>query len=141
MRGVDILLLVEDEETPDTFVAVGGQRNATLSETVETIDETSKDSNGWYEYEYGISGWTISFDGVYIENEVGFELLKNAMRKKKKIRVRLQEGENGVIEEGQALVISKDLEAPYDAEVTYSGELQGTGPLGATEQRSNKENN
>lgn len=130
MRGVDILLLVEDQATPDTFIAVGGQRNATLSETVDTIDNTSKDSGGWYEYDYGLAGWTISFDGVYIRDEEGYNLLKTAMREKRKIKVRIQEGENGVIEEGEALVTSRDLEAPYDSEVTYSGELQGTGPLG-----------
>jgi TP901-1 family phage major tail protein len=129
MRGVDILLLVEDEATPGTFIAVGGQRNATLSESAETIDETSKDSNGNYEYDYGLGGWTISYDGVYISNEAGYIALKNAMRQKKKVKVRVQEGATGPIEEGMALVTSRELEAPYDAEATYSGELQGTGAL------------
>lgn len=130
MRGVDILLLVEDEEQSTeqekVFVSVGGQRNASFSETADTMDMTSKDSNGFYEYDYALGGWTISFDGVYVHNEKGFNLLKKAMRNKKKIVVRLQEP-GGVLEEGQALVISRDLEAPYDSEATYSGELQGTG--------------
>lgn len=127
MRGVDFLLMVE-AETEGTFIAVGGQRNATLNETVETIDITSKESNGWSEFDYGLGSWTISFDGVHIKNENGFNLLKTAMRNKKKVKVRIMENED-TIEEGEALLTSRDLEAPYDAEATYSGELQGTGPL------------
>lgn len=130
MRGVDILLLVEETPATETedaiYTAVGGQRNASFSETAETLDETSKDSNGFYEYDYGLGGWSISFDGVFIPNETGFNLLKTAMREKKKIKVRMQEP-NGILEEGETLVISRDLEAPYDSEATYSGELQGTG--------------
>lgn len=132
MRGVDILLLVEDPATPGTYITVGGQRGATLSESAETIDETSKDSNGFYEYDYGLGGWNISFDGVYIGDEAGYLALKDAMRAKEKILVRIQEGTSGPVESGTALVTSKDLEAPYDAEATYSGELQGTGQLTTT---------
>lgn len=132
MRGVDILLLVqtgEDGTTGDPiYTAVGGQRNATLSESAETIDTTSKDSNGNYEYDYGLGGWSISFDGVYVTGEAAYAALKTAMRNKEKIKVRIQEN-GGSIEEGMALVTSRDLEAPYDAEATYSGELQGTGAL------------
>lgn len=128
MRGVDILLLVEDETTPGTFIAVGGQRSASLSESADTIDITSKSSGGSYEYDYGLDGWSISFDGVYIPNESGYNLLKAAMREKKTIKVRITEGD-GTLEEGTALVTSRDLEAPYDGEATYSGELQGTGKL------------
>lgn len=131
MRGVDILLLVEDPVTSGTYIAVGGQRNASLSETADTIDTTSKDSNGMYEYDYGLGGWTISFDGVYVNGEAAYTALKTAMRNKEKIKVRIQES-GGQIEEGTALITSRDLEAPYDAEATYSGELQGTGALTTT---------
>lgn len=127
MRGVDILVEVESEEEGQ-FVTVGGQRGATLNETVETVDVTSKDSGGAYEYDYGFFGWTISADGLYVKNDEGYELLKQAMRQKKKVKVQIKE-EGTATETGEALVISRDLEGPYDGEVTYTIELQGTGNL------------
>jgi len=126
-KGVDILILVDTgtEGTPQ-WTPVGGQRGATLSESRETIDVTHKASGGYKEYEYGIGEWTISCDGVYIPDDIAYKALQDALRQKKKIKVRWQEGGNDTFE-GTALVISRDLEGPYDGESTYSMELQGTG--------------
>lgn len=127
MRGVDILILVESA-TPGTFVAVGGQRNATFSEEMETIDITSKDGAGYTESDYGLGSWNISCDGVYILGDEQYKALKNAMRNKTKVKVKWSEtGSDGEVEEGFALVTSRELEAPFDGEVTYSVELTGTG--------------
>jgi TP901-1 family phage major tail protein len=129
MRGVDILLMVNTgTDAVPVWTAVGGQRNATLTEESETIDITSKDSNGAFEYDYGFYGWNIDGDGVYVKNDVGFQELKDAIRNKQKIKVRIQE-EGTDVEEGMALVISREFEGAYDAEVTYSVSLQGTGEL------------
>lgn len=127
MRGVDILVEVKVEGSP-TPIVVGGQRNATLSESVETIDVTSKDSGGNYEYDYGLYGWTVSADGLYIKSDAGYVALQTAMRQKKKVTLHIKENGSATYT-GEALVISRELEAPYDGEVTYSVEFQGTGAL------------
>lgn len=123
VKGVDILILVNG-------VMVGGQRSATLSESVETIETTNKLSNGFKEFEYGFGEWKVSADGVYIKDDAGYEALKNAMRNKLKVTLRIQE-EGQPVEEGQALVTSRDLEGAYDGEATYSVEFQGTGAITA----------
>jgi TP901-1 family phage major tail protein len=128
MRGVDILIKVEDPVTAGTYVTVGGQRNATLSESSETIDNTSKDSGGAYEYDYGLYGWTVSADGLYITDDAGYQELRNAMRNKNKVKIQISE-KGTATKEGEALVISSELEGPYDGEVTYSVEFQGSGNL------------
>ncbi len=126
-KGVDILILVDTSTTEiPQWTAVGGQRGATLSESVDTVDLTHKMSGGYKEYEYGLSDWSISADGVYISDDEGYEALIDAMRQKKKVKVRWQEAGTAVYE-GDCLVISRDLEGPYDSEATYSIELQGTG--------------
>jgi TP901-1 family phage major tail protein len=131
MRGVDILLMVNTgTEAIPTWTAVAGQRNATLAEESETIDITSKDSQGAFEYDYGFYGWTIDADGVYVKDDAGYQELKDAIRNKQKIKVRIQE-EGVATEEGMALVTSAEFEGSYDAEVTYSVSLQGTGKLTA----------
>ncbi len=48
------------------------------------------------------------------------------MRNKEKVTIRwTEQGDNTF--EGTALVLSRDLEGPYDGEATYSMELQGSG--------------
>jgi TP901-1 family phage major tail protein len=130
MRGVDIVIMIEDT-TPGTFVAVAGQRNATLSEERETIDITSKDStNGAQEFDYGAYTWSVSCDGVYVPTDTKYQKLRDAVRNRTKVKVRINEkGTPDKTTTGDALVTSTELEAPYDGEVTYSLELQGTGTL------------
>ncbi|PGR08517.1 hypothetical protein COA23_09045 [Priestia megaterium] len=123
VRGADILILVNN-------VVVGGQQSATISESVETVETTNKLTNGFKEFEYGFGEWKISADGIYVTGDAGFTALKNAMRSKTKVTVRIRE-EGVDVEEGTALVTSRDLEGKYDDSATYSVELQGTGALTA----------
>jgi len=137
MRGVDILIMIDKDSLASTptgvaeWVAAGGQRNATISETSEALDVTTKDGGaGSYQYEYGLYGWSISADGIYAPSEEAFSLLKQAMRQRKKVKVRISEAGTAK-EEGEALITSLDTEAPYDDSATYSMEFQGTGFLTA----------
>lgn len=124
ITGVDILILVKQAEN---YIPVGGQRGATLSESRNAVDVTSKTSPGGFEQkEYGTGTWSISCDGVYVESETAYGLLVNAMRNKDKVVVRWKEGATETFE-GSALVVSRDLEGPYDGEATYSVELEGDG--------------
>lgn len=133
VRGVDILVMIDMDQTlatptgvPD-WQAVGGQQNATFSDEVEAVDTTTKDNNdGGYDYEYGLYGWTVSCDGLYVKNNAAYGALKTAMRTRKKVKIRIQE-EGQPVEEGTALVISRELEAGYEENATYSVEFQGTG--------------
>jgi TP901-1 family phage major tail protein len=133
VKGVDILVMVDLDSVlatptgvPD-WTAVGGQQSATFSEEVEAIDTTSKDgNNGGYDYEAGLYGWTVSADGLYVKNDEAFTALKTAMRQGKKVKLRIQE-EGSPLEEGLAIVTSRELEAGYSEMATYSVEFQGIG--------------
>lgn len=127
MRGVNILLQVESKVTPETYVTVAGQRNATLSEEAEAIDITSKLSGGYVENDYGLGSWSISCDGVHVLNNASMTQLRDAMRAKEKIRARWTTSGSTEVEQGFAIVSSRELEAPYDGEATYSLELTGSG--------------
>jgi TP901-1 family phage major tail protein len=127
MRGVDILIYVESPTSPGTFVAVGGQRGAKFSEKSETIDVTNKLSGGYKENDYGLGEWSVDCDGVYIIGNSQLLQLRDAMRNKTLVKCRWTETGNSTIDEGYALVTSREIEAPYDAEVTYKVELTGTG--------------
>lgn len=127
VAGVDILLLVNTgtDQAP-VWTEVGGQRGATLSESLETIDVTAKDSGGVQEFAPGLYSWTISADGVDVVGNEAQEALKTAIRNRQPIKVRWSE--NGVdVFEGTAIVTSYEVEAPHDDVATFSLELQGTG--------------
>ncbi|MBY6278015.1 phage tail tube protein [Symbiobacterium thermophilum] len=127
MKGVDILILVDvGTDGSPNWKPVGGQRGATLSESVDTIETTHKASGGYKQYEAGLVDWTISCDGVYIPDDDGYKALVDALRQRKKVKVRWQEAGQTAYE-GLAIVTSRDLEGPHDGEATYSMELQGVG--------------
>lgn len=131
MKGVDLALYANTgTDVSPTWTFVGGQRGATLHEAVDTIDVSAKKADGTAhrEYEYGFDSWTVSADGVYISTDAGYAALVTAMRNKAMIKVRMKDSVAYIIE-GLALVTSRDLEGPYEAEATYSMELQGTGAL------------
>lgn len=127
MRGVDILIMVESKTTPGTFVAVAGQRGGKFSEKAETIDVTNKMSGGFVENDYGLGSWEISCDGIHVLGNAQLGQLRDAMRNKEQVKCRWVESGASQIEEGFALVTSREIDAPYDAEVTYSVDLTGTG--------------
>lgn len=136
VRGVDILIMVDIDETGTTpeWIPAGGQRGATLSETSEALDATTKDSEpGAYEYEYGLYGWNISCEGLYVPDNLAYAYLGKAMRERRKVKVRVQE-EGLPTQEGLALVSSRELDAPYEDMTTYSMEFQGTGFLRPVEE-------
>lgn len=127
MRGVDIVVQVESA-TPGTFITIASQQGAKFTEELDTIETTSKSSNGWKEYDYALAGWKISCDGAYVLNDTAYDRLKSAMRNKTKVKVKwLETGSSGDVETGDALVTSRELDAPFDDAVTYSFELLGTG--------------
>lgn len=127
MRGVDILIMVESSTVPGTFVAVAGQRGGTFKEESETIDVTNKMSAGYTENDYGLGSWSISCDGVHVLGSAQLTQLRDAMRNKTLVKCRWVEAGASLVEEGMAVVTSREIEAPYDAEVTYKVELTGSG--------------
>jgi TP901-1 family phage major tail protein len=127
MRGVDIVIQIESKTTPGTFVTIAGQRNATFSEEAETIDITSKSSGGYTENDYGLGSWSISGDGVYVLGNAELTSLRDAQRNKEMVKCRWVEAGATQIEEGMAVVTSREIEGPYDAEATYSIEFTGSG--------------
>jgi TP901-1 family phage major tail protein len=138
MRGVNVLLLANTgTEAVPVWTPVGGQRGATLTEEVDTIETTSKDSASLMkEFDYAFGSWNISCDGIYIPGEAAYTAIKTAMRTKKRIKVKITEDADGAggaaavgVEEGFAIVTSREMDMPYDDSVTYSIELQGTGAL------------
>lgn len=129
MKGLDVLIKVNvgTEETPE-YIAVGAQRGASLSRSAETLDKTSKDSDGWQESLAGLKSWTISTDGLLILDDEGYEALENAYMMSENVLVQFST-KSGAMFEGDAIITAIDLDAPYDDLISYTAEFQGSGAL------------
>ena len=120
-RGMDFKVSVGGE-------FVGGQRGATLNQTTETMETTSKTSDGWRTYVPSFKEWSIDADGVLIASDEAFEALKTAYNNGEPVQVKLVDTD-GAGYEGNCIIGEFPIEFPYDDLATYSVTLQGTGEL------------
>lgn len=107
---------------------LGGQRNVTMNWTMETIDKTSRDSDMWYEYLPGLRGWTIDFDGLFLEDDLAEENLESAWINHTSLAIILTTPAT-IPYSGTCLLTSFSFTGPYSAEATATGTLQGSGEL------------
>lgn len=128
-RGVDFLIYVNTgTEGSPVWTLVAGQRGGTLNREAETLDMTSKDNFGWTDADYGNLSWSIEGDGLLVENDAGYLHLENAFMNKSVVMVRFETAAGNKYE-GDAIITSFPIEAPYDDNATYSITLTGKGAL------------
>lgn len=63
----------------DTYVKVGGQKDASMSISQDPMETTDKDSSGWKEKELGNRELTVDFDAFLIEDNAGWLELKKGL--------------------------------------------------------------
>ncbi|SIT90631.1 phage major tail protein, TP901-1 family [Edaphobacillus lindanitolerans] len=126
ISGMKVKLFIKDAATGKILA---GQRNATLNRSAETIDSTSKDTEGfWKESIAGFKEWSIDSDGAFIETDEAYAVLESAYLNSENVDVYL-EFPSGRKYEGNATITDFSLEVPYDDLVTWSLALQGSGAL------------
>ncbi len=126
MNGKDVLILV-DVDSVGTFSAIASQTNASISESNDVIDESSKDARerkitaGRYEATY-------SFEALFVPTEAAFTALRAAMRNGTKIKLREQELGVGK-EEVNAVITAMTRDFPDQDNVTISMEAAVDGVI------------
>lgn len=127
LLGADVLVYLES--TGDIAgTLIGGQRGASLEITRDTIETTAKGTGIARSYIAGLASWSVSCDALVIDNLTSFELFRNALLEGTAI-AKLEIKIGDTIYTGDAVITSYSLDAPYDAEATYSVSFQGSGPL------------
>lgn len=131
ISGTDVLLLVNvGTEASPNYQAVGSQSSLSREETRDTI-ETSNKGNEAKTFIYGKLGSTLSLDAFYVPTNADFNVLKDAIRNRKQIKVRIDDEANSRTEEADCLVTSFPEEYPDNDAATLSLELQVTGSWSA----------
>jgi TP901-1 family phage major tail protein len=130
MAGKDIILSIWDA-TGSQLLAVAGQQGLTINRDKDTIEVTSKDTQGgWKQYLGGFKEWSIDNDGVYVRSHDSHKQLKEAFEGDDPVLIKVtNQKQQTDMFGGLAIVTSYPIEAPYDDAVTYSVTLTGTGPL------------
>ena len=124
IKGLDVLVKVGSQ-------VVGGQRNASLEMSAETIDTTVKTTGGWAAKIPGIKSWTSSCDGIYFLNDAGLKAAQTAFMNGTSVQLDFSKGED-LVYSGQAVITSMSVEAGQEDVVSYTISFEGTGALTAT---------
>ena len=123
IKGLDVLIKVGSQ-------VVGGQRNASLEMSAETIDTTVKTTGGWASKITGIKSWTSSCDGVYFVDDAGLEAAQTAFMNGTAVNLEFTNS-SGLAYSGQAVITSMSVEAGQEDIVSYTISFEGTGALTA----------
>ena len=127
VAGVDVLLKVKKG---GSFVAVGGQKGASLSRSAETIDVSDKTSGGWSESIMGMKSWSLECEGFVCLGDEGFEILHTAFDNREAIDVEIKiGGTEGYTYTGKVVITDFPEDYAQDNAVTYSLSLQGASAL------------
>lgn len=129
IKGVDVLveMNVGTADVP-VWQKIGGQRGATLNRDKDTMESTSKDSEGFKEFEAGFKEWNVETDGLVVVDDEAFAALEDSYMDDTKLKVHVKMP-SGTKYEGLAIVTSLPVEMPYDDLVTWSATFQGSGKL------------
>lgn len=120
-KGIDFLISVGEKP-------LGGQRGCTLNRSADTLDVTSKDSEGWQENLSGLKNWGVDTDGLIVENDEAYGLLEDAYMEGMEVDVTVMTPLGGSYK-GKAIITDFPIEAPYDDAATYSVSFTGSGKL------------
>lgn len=130
MAGQNVLLAVYNDDG-SKLLAVAGQQELTINRSAESIETSSKDTQGgWKSKIAGMKEWSIDTGGLYVLNDESHTALTNAFESGDPICVKIVDIKNqkGMFG-GLAAVTEYTLEAPYDDSMTYSITLEGMGAL------------
>jgi TP901-1 family phage major tail protein len=111
------------------WTKVGGQKDASMTPSLDDIDVTDKDSAGWKENLAGNREITIEFDAFLIEDNAGFVEMKKGFwdASPKDLDLRLKTPTKTY--RGYFRLSEMPIEAPSEEAATVSFSLKSTGEV------------
>jgi TP901-1 family phage major tail protein len=130
LAGKDVLLAVWSKDGSE-LLAISGQQGLTINRSADSIEITSKDTEGGYKSKIaGMKEWSIDNDGLYILNDKAHQRLSEAFENSETVVLKVvnTKAKKGMFA-GFAVITDYPLEAPHDDAVTYSLSFEGKGKL------------
>lgn len=130
VAGKDLLLAIWDS-TGSKILAVAGQQNLTINRSSETLEVTSKDTEGgWKSYISGMKEWSIDIDGIFVQDDESHKILSAAFDDGDCVCIKVYNNKTkkGLFG-GLAVITDYPIEASYDDSATYNMTFSGVGAL------------
>ena len=130
MAGKDLLLAIWNADGT-AILAVSGQQSLTINRSADTIEITSKDTDGgWKSYIAGMKEWSIESEGIFVKDDESHAILAAAFENGDPVCLKVYDNKRkkGMFG-GLAVITDYPIEAPYDDSATYSLTFNGMGKL------------
>lgn len=124
-----IAFLIKTDTISGTAATVGGQRDGTLVMTSGSVDISDKQGSGWVEKINGLKEWSVTGNGVVLEDDTQFALLDTDFIAGNKVVVSVALPQTTATFDGNAIIQSISRNAPHDDVYTWDVSLEGDGAL------------
>ena len=130
-KGIDTILYID---IGDGYKPIACLTENSFSETVETLDTTTRDNEGWTTSVLTNQSYNLSFSGLSLNtiyngdsSKYSYDILKLIKRNRSLINWKMENIKNGDIDYGKGYVIDLSANYPIDDFINYQAEIQGYG--------------
>ncbi len=118
-------------EDGTNFTKIAELKDVTLHIKNDPQETTTKDSDGWREFDGGLKDWTATAESLYVESDVGQDALFDALVDNQKLHFRFQPqtGPGRRKYEGTGLITDWELAEPLDERDVLDIQIRGSGTL------------
>lgn len=130
VAGKDLILAVWDSTGTD-ILAVAGQQNLTINRSSDTVEVSSKDTEGgWKASIAGMKEWSIDIDGIFVRDDESHTILSKAFDNGDLVCIKVYDNKakRGLFG-GLAVITDYPISASYDDSATYDMTFSGVGAL------------
>ena len=131
-EGVDELLYID---FGDGFFPIGALTSNSFSESVEAVESTTRDNQGWKTHRLTLQEYSISFSGLIMNtiyakgdfNKISYDRLTEIKRDRKIIDWKTQSSDQIFIHSGRAQITEISKESNIGEYISFSATLLGYG--------------
>lgn len=131
-KGEDRILYIKVE---DVFIPIGCLNQNSFSESVDTIDTTTRENQGWTSVRPVMQSYNISFDGIQIlttteqgdTTKASYDLLKVLKRNRTLLDWKITGSTFPIVDYGQCYITDLSEATPVNELITFNGTLTGYG--------------
>ena len=126
-KGVNVLLQVSEDDSPETFVSVAGQRDTRMQGAGNPIDTSDKTTEGWGTSLAGTRQITVTATGVANwPDTTGLDLIRSRWASGATIRAKIILNNSGAAYVFDAAITQLDIGGAFDGATEYSLTLQNS---------------
>jgi predicted secreted protein len=131
-KGEDRILYIKIE---DDFIPIGCLSENSFSESVDTIDTTTRENQGWTTSRPVMQSYSISFNGIQIlttteqgdTTKASYDLLKTLKRDRVLLDWEVKGDNFPIVDYGKCYITDLSEATPVNELITFNGTLSGYG--------------